>query len=246
MPKLLKESDIPLYHQLASIFRLQIRSKQFIPGQKFPTERYLMDYFEVSRNTVRLAIRELEIEGLLKRDQGRGTFVSEPKLKLGLMRLTSFTEDMQERNLRPSTKLLKKEVVHPPQEIARLLKLFPHETTLYIERLRYANGIPMAINNSHFTTQSFPGFIEEDFSSNSIYDILENKYGVHITKGEQVIKAKTATQQEAELLQISNQDSLLVIEGVIYADNGTPIEHMKSIYRSDRYEFFVNPVRIPQ
>lgn len=246
MPKLLKDNNIPLYHQLAAIFRSQIRSKQFFPGEKFPTERDLMNTFGVSRNTVRLAIRELELEGLVKRDQGRGTFVSEPKLKLGLMRLTGFSEDMQERNLYPSTKLLKKEVVQPPQEIAKLLKLFPHETTLYIERLRYANDIPMAINISYFTTQSFPGFIEEDFSSSSIYALLENKYGVHITKGEQVIKAKNATQQEAELLQISYRDSILVVEGVIYSDDKTPIEHMKSIYRADRYEFFVNPVRIPK
>ena len=246
MPKLLKDSNIPLYHQLALIFRSQIRSKVFKPGEKFPTERDLMKKFEVSRNTVRLAIRELETEGLVKRDQGRGTFVSEPKLKLGVMRLTGFSEDMQERNLYPSTKLLKGEVVHPPQEIAKLLKLFPNETTLYIERLRYANGIPMAINISYFAAQSFPGFVEEDFSFQSIYAILENKYGVHITKGEQVIRAKNAMQQEAELLQISTGDAILIVEGVIFSDNGMPIEYMKSIYRSDRYEFFVNPVRIPK
>lgn len=244
MPELSKESNVPLYHQLAAMLRTQIHSKVYAPGAKLPTERDLMEIFDVSRNTVRLAVGQLETEGLVKRDQGRGTFIQEPKLQLGLMKLTSFSEDMQERNLIPSTKLIDKKVVQPLPEIAKLLKLLPFDTTLYVERLRYADGIPMAINVSHFTMQLCPGLIEENLETNSIYKILENKYGVRIKRGEQVIKASRATAVEAELLQISKNDPLLVIEGVVYSEEETPIEHLRSIYRSDRYEFFINPVRV--
>jgi GntR family transcriptional regulator len=245
MSTLNKISPIPLYHQLAQALRAQIRSGIFQPGAKFPPERELMQTYSVSRNTVRQAIDLLAREGLLQRDQGRGTFVTKPKLSLGVMRLTSFTEDMLERDLKPSSVLLQRTIEVPPMQVADALCLAPGEKTILIERLRLADGTPMALNTSYFALSICPGLIQEDVESQSIYWLLENRYGIRLARAEQTIRAASATQREADLLAISPGSPLLVIEGVAIAEDERRVEYLRSIYRSDRYEFTVNPIRLP-
>lgn len=245
MTTLIKTSPIPLYHQLAQILRSQIRSGVFQPGAKLPPERELMNLYGVSRNTVRQAIDLLAREGLLQRDQGRGTFVSRPKLRLGVMQLTSFTEDMLERNLKPSSKLLRRSIEIPPEQVADALGLAPGEKAILIERLRFADDTPMALNTSYFVLALCPGLAQEDVESQSIYWLLENKYGLRIARAEQTIRATSASHQEAVLLAVPPGAPLLVVEGVAIAEDERRVEYLRSIYRSDRYEFTVNPIRLP-
>lgn len=245
MPKLNKNSSIPLYQQLARNLQKQIRSGVFKIGSQLPTERELMRVYEVSRNSVREALDVLAAEGLVQRDQGRGTFVADSKLKLGLLRLTSFTEDMQERHLRPSSHLLKRSIEIPPAGIGELLQLLPDEPALYVERLRFADDIPMAINRSYFSLDVCPGLADEDLGSDSIYALIENKYHIHLIQAKQTIRAAHASKTEAELLNISPNLPVLIIEGVVFTQDEFPIEHLRSIYRSDRYEFAISAIRTP-
>lgn len=244
MPQLIRTSVTPLYHQLAQALRAQIRSGSICAGQQLPTERDLMEIYHVSRNTVRLAIDALEREGLVERDQGRGTFAAEPKLQLGLMKLTSFTEDMLERGLKPGSRMIDCKMELPPPAIAAKLQLLPNEEALLIVRLRYADAEPMALNISYFSLSLCPGLENEDMEQQSIYDVLGKKYGISLARAEQTIRAKSATAQEAGLLNVKTGSSLLVVEGTVFTTENQPIEHLRSIYRSDRYEFRVNPVRI--
>jgi GntR family transcriptional regulator len=235
----------PLYLQLAQHLRELIRSGDLHPGMQLPTERVLAQDFQVSRNTVRLAIDQLANGGLIERIQGRGTFVTTPKLKLGLMRLTSFTEDMSERQLDPSSKLLHRSIERPPPEIAAEMKLGPHESMLLIERLRYADGIPMALNVSYFSLQLCSGLLHEDLEKNSIYSLLENKFGLRMARAEQCVRAIMASDDEAELLAVQPGSPLLVIEGVVFLEDERRVEYLRSFYRADRYEFEINPIRFP-
>jgi GntR family transcriptional regulator len=245
MPKLNKNSSIPLYQQLARNLQKQIRSGTYQIGSQLPTERELMHYYEVSRNSVRQALDVLAAEGLVQRDQGRGTFVADSKLKLGLLRLTSFTEDMQERRLRPSSRLLKRIIEIPPAGISELLQLLPDEPALFVERLRFADDIPMAINMSYFSLDACPGLADEDLGNASIYALIETKYHIRLVQAKQTIRAAHASKTEAELLNISPNLPVLIMEGVVFTQDEYPIEHLRSIYRSDRYEFAISAIRTP-
>lgn len=245
MPKLTKNSVLPLYYQLAESLRGKITGGEYAVGDQLPSERELMSIYDISRNTVRDAIDVLVQDGLVERDHGRGTFVAHPQLQLGLTRLTGFSEDMRERNLAPSSVLLKLEVKIPPEAVAHKLHLLDDEKTLYVERLRLADNLPMAINNSYFSLATCPQLVNEDFGNVSIYNIMETKYNLHIAHAEQTVRACIATQVQADLLKIVRGDPLLVIEGAAYSTDNQPIEYMTQIYRADRYVFSINPVRMP-
>lgn len=244
MPKLAKNSVLPLYHQLAETLRGKIAAGEYAIGDQLPSERELMSIFDISRNTVRDAIDVLVQDGLVERDHGRGTFVAQPQLKLGLTRLTSFSEDMRERNLQPSSQLLKSEVSYPPEMVAHRLQLLEGDKVLYIERLRLADEIPMAINTSYFSLARCPQLSEENIGEGSIYSLLETRYQIHISHAEQTVRARIANQSQADLLKIAKGDPLLVIEGVAFNTESQPIEYMNQIYRADRYIFSINPVRL--
>ena len=239
-----KNSIIPLYYQLANYLREKIVEGEYALGAQLPSERDLMQQFNISRNTVREAIDLLEQEGLVQRNHGRGTFVSQPRLKLGLTRLTSFSEDMKERGLKPSSKMLNFKIIYPPKNIVHNLQLSGGEKVLFVKRLRFADNIPMAINISYFSPSLCPKLSTESIGNNSIYDILEEKYHIQISHADQVIRAKVANSYEANLLQISINDPLLIIEGIVYDNENHPIESMSQIYRADRYAFLINPIRI--
>ena len=243
MPRLNKQSPLPLYQQLAQYLRAQIRQGTYALGAQLPTERDLMQRYEVSRNTVRQALDQLAREGLLERDQGRGTFVSNTRLKLGMLRLTSFTEDMQERNMRPSSRTLTRRIEIPPPEIGKLLQLLPGETALYLERLRFADEIPMALNSSYFNLDLFPALADENLEDSSIYSIIENQYHLPLVRAEQTIRAALATKAEADLLGIHHHSPLLIVEGIVFGQDDRPVEYLRSVYRSDRYEFMIRAVR---
>lgn len=243
MDKLSKNAVVPLYYQLADVLRNRITSGEFNVGQQLPSERDLMSTFTISRNTVRDAIDVLVQEGLVERSHGKGMFVSSPQLKLGLSRMTSFTEDMRERNLRPSSQLIKAEVIYPPEAIAHELQLLEGEKVLYLERLRLADDLPMAINLSYFPFSQYPALLDEESYNGSMYQILEEKYQVHIAHAEQTVKAAVATQQQADWLKIAKGDPILVIAGTAYSSDDVPVEYMHQVYRGDRYVFSINPIR---
>jgi len=243
MPRLNKQNPLPLYQQLAQILRDQIRQGVYSVGDRLPTERELMESNNISRNTVRQALDQLERETLLQRDQGRGTFVSSQKLKLGVMRLTSFTEDMRERNMLPSSRTIARRTEPPPSEISNLLNLLPGENAFFLERLRYADGIPMAINRSYFNLVHLPALAEDYLDNGSIYTIIENKYHLSLVYASQTISAEPATNDEADLLGVSIHFPLLVVEGLVFSQDEKPVEYLRSAYRSDRYEFSVEALR---
>jgi GntR family transcriptional regulator len=244
MPQLNKFSALPLYFQLAQALREKIRKGEYAKGDQIASERELMELYQVSRSTVRDAVDCLVNEGLLARKHGSGTFVADPTMKLGLMRLTSFTEDMRERHLVPSSILIAKEVQIPSQSIQTQLGLISGDKVLMVRRLRFADGIPMSLNISYFILEVCPGLVDENLENQSVYEVLENKFGIRIARAEQIIRADSASEYQAKMLNVKTGAPILVIEGVVYLEDGRPIEHLCSIYRSDRYVFSINPVRM--
>lgn len=232
-----------LYIRIKDWLREAIEKGDYRPGDRIPTEHELMQRFGVSRSTVRQAITELVLEGWLYRVQGSGTYVARPKYRQTLSRLTSFTEDMRLLGLTPRSRLLVCRVEQADGKLAAFLGIRPGEEVVRIERLRFAGDEPMALNTSVLPKHLIPGLEREDLESRSLYEILERRYGLLLSRAEQTLEPALADPYAAELLGVPVGAPLLLVEGVVYLKNGTPVEWVRILYRGDRYKFHIVAVR---
>lgn len=229
------QSNAPLYQQIYQLLRDQIRRGEWSPGDLFPSESTLMEKYDVSRATVRQALEELVADGLIYRRRGRGTFVSLPSVEQNLVRIVSFTEDMRQRGLRPGTALLGAGLIPATETIAAKLEIEPGDELARIERLRLADGEPMSVEVSCLVHRYCPGVLEEDYTKNSLRQILERQYGLRMTRAEQTIQAVAASRAMARHLAIEVRAPLLFIERVTYSEYDIPVEYLRIYHRGDRY-----------
>jgi GntR family transcriptional regulator len=223
---------VPKYYRLKQELRQEIG--QLTPGSAIAAERVLSGRFGVSRTTVRQALQELVIEGLLQRFQGRGTFVAGPKLAQALQ-LTSYTEDMATTGRRPGSRLLDAAVVPAPDNIAERLELLQPATVERLERLRLADTEPMAVEEVYLDAERFDGIGAAMHHGTSLYRLLEEAYGVTLLRAEQTIETVLASPAEASLLETGTGLPLLLLTRISWDEQGRPVEYVRSLYRGDRY-----------
>ncbi|MGQ9667572.1 MAG: GntR family transcriptional regulator [Anaerolineae bacterium] len=234
---------MPLYHQLCEILMGKLLAGEFKPHEAIPTERDLIEQYGVSRITVRRALEELEEKGFVKRIQGRGTFVQPPRVERTLARLSSFSEELRARGMVPETRLLTFQHQPAPPQIAHALQVQESTPVWHIERLRLANGEIIALNISYVRLPSFIELTEDEIQQEvSLWSLLERK-GIHMSEADKTIEAIVAAPEHARLLKVRKSASLLRVEGVTYASDGTPIEYSLIIARSDRYKYFLHITR---
>lgn len=204
------------------------------PDAAIPSERELMTTHDVSRATVRKAIESLIADGLLSRVQGKGTFVTRPRLESQL-HLASFSQDMRRRGLEPSTRLLAVERAAPPGEVAAWLG---EDSSWRLERLRLADGQPIALEESWYSATLLPDLDAHDLGD-SIYALLSDEYGVAIDTAEQTLWGESAEGTVARLLASPAHTPLLVFRR-LSSSLGRPVEHVVSRYRGDRYQLHMS------
>ncbi|REJ13120.1 MAG: phosphonate metabolism transcriptional regulator PhnF [Bacillaceae bacterium] len=231
-----KSSPIPIYYQLEEFIKKQIEIGELQPDQAIPSEREYAERYQISRMTVRQAINNLVNEGYLYRQKGRGTFVSKQKVEQRLHGLTSFTEDMLERGMKPSSKLLSFEVIPAGLETASHLKLKKNAPVYEIKRVRLADDVPMALETTYVPANLVKGLTEEIIHQ-SLYSYIEEKLNLVISEAFQQIEASIAKESEIKHLQIEKGSPILLILRTSYLHDGTPFEFVKSAYRADRYKF---------
>ncbi|GAA2170489.1 GntR family transcriptional regulator [Agrococcus versicolor] len=222
----------PKYQRLVDHLRSLIADLPV--GAAVPSERALADDSGVSRMTARKALAALEREGLLRREVGRGTFVSRPAVSLPLM-LTSFTEDMRARGLEPSSRLLGRSALAADAELAVVFDVAVGEPLVRIDRLRLADGTPFAIERTTLLDRAVPGILDVDLVAASLYDVLEREHGIHFDAGRQSIRAAIARPDDATTLELAPGDAVLELVRTSIA-GGTVIEHTVSTYPGARFE----------
>lgn len=231
-----KNSPIPIYHQLEEQLKKQIREGLLQEEEAIPSEREYAEQFQISRMTVRQAISNLVREGLLYREKGRGTFVNKQKVEQELQGLTSFTEDMQMRGMKPSSRTLSFQTLPAPGGIASRLQIAEGSPVYEISRIRLADGLPMALETNYIPEALMPGLTEEDLG-HSLYEYAENRLSLSIAEAGQEIEAAGAKNREAGLLSIQEGSPILLILRTTRLSDGTPFEFVQSAYRADRYKF---------
>ena len=229
-------SPVPKYFQLREIL-LDLVETELGVDQAIPSERELSQRYGLSRMTVRQAVDHLVSEGRLYRVQGKGTFVARPKIEMPL-RLASFTEDMQARGLVPGSRDLDRRTAPASAHLARALGIEPGDAVHVIERLRTADGLPMAVERSHIPRAVAPGLADESLADRSLYDLLAQKFGVLLDSGEQTIEAGIVDPADATLLELPAGSAVLLLQRRSFAA-GMPIELAVSTYRADRYQLRV-------
>jgi GntR family transcriptional regulator len=203
-------------------------------GEAIPSERQLSANLGVSRLTVRAALDNLVREGYLIRRRGAGTFVSEPKIAQELT-MTSFTEDMQRRGMRPESRTLDLRVVPAGARLGRLLHVSPSERIAVAKRLRLADEETMAIETLHVRDALVPGLSARELEERSFYELLSERYGVDIVGGIQTIEPTVTNEEESEALGVPLHSPAFLFERVTRAESGEIVEYVRSIYRGDRY-----------
>jgi len=233
-----RSSKLPLYYQLYEILRGSIVRGEWQPGDVIPPEPELIERYQVSRTTVRQVLDMLVNEGLIYRQQGRGTFVAHPTVEQALVRIISFTEDMRRRGVEPGTEVLSSGLIPAPQDIAEKLEIEPGEELAHLERLRLADGEPMSVEESHLVHRYCPDVLRGNYGANPLREALERDYGIRLVRAQQVIRAILLPPNLAPLLSIPPESALLYIERVSYSQQNIPVEFLRIYYRGDRYTLY--------
>lgn len=237
-----KSGFIPLYYQIQQALMQKIQSGELPEGAALQSEEELARVYLVSRMTARQALQGLKSGGYASSQKGRGTFVTHPKMEKNIMHLLGFTEDMKQRGMVPSSRLLEQTVIHATEELASKLKITAGDDVVRLRRLRLADGTPMALEESNIALKFFPGLERLNFSKQSLYHVLRERYGVRVGWADEVIEALPATREDSELLTIPKRASILSISRIIMTTEDTPIEVACSRYRGDRYRA---SIRVP-
>jgi GntR family transcriptional regulator len=234
-----RESPVPLYYQLAAAIRERIRSGSLAPGEQLPAERDLAERAGISRMTARQALADLARGGDVVARHGVGTFVAEPKLTHDALHLLGFSEEMGRSGGVVRSRVLEQDVGIPPPAIAAALDLGDGEETVRIVRLRSAGETPLLLETSLVPRACCPGLEREDLERQSLYAVLELRYGFRPRAARQTIEAMTASAFEGDLLDIPEGAPMLRLEGITTSDRGVPIEWFQAIYRADRVKIAV-------
>ncbi|OGN93316.1 MAG: hypothetical protein A2Z71_02480 [Chloroflexi bacterium RBG_13_50_21] len=235
-----KNTPIPYHYQLRELFKEEINSGRWKVGEQFPSERELCEAYDLSRTTVREAIDALVNEGLLRRERGRGTFISEPKIMEGLLQTpTGFSDSLAEQGYQVLTQVLRQEIIVPPTLVARELRLKPGEQVTVLDRLRFILNEPLVFVTSYVPIKLVPDLVHEDLTNKSLYQRLDEKYNLRVTTAKRIMEAVAANDNEAKLFGVRLGMPLMLIESTAYLPDGTPMEYFKARHRGDRTRFII-------
>ena len=225
----------PRYLQLSRHIARAIQDGRLEQGFQLPPERDLADLGNVSRVTVRKAVGELVDAGLVEQKRGSGSFVlgATPRTQQSLSTLVSFTENLEARGQTSSSRILSRGLFAPSPDEMMALGLASNQRVARIERLRYADDVPMALERS-----SIPSDIlsDPDQVTTSLYQVLRRRNQAPSRAIQRVI-AVNVPADDAELMGVAENTALLKISRTAFLISGRPIEYTQGLYRPDIYDF---------
>ena len=216
----LELGPVPLHHQVYLDLRAALDNGEWRPGDLLPPERQLAERYGCSLITVRRALTELTRENRIQRTRGRGTTVLPPRIERDFGGTRSFTEEMQERGLDPETRLVAARPESAGEVVAAALGIEPGSPTLYVERLRVADGEPLLLEQVHLPAERFPGLLASDLEHGSLYDLLTARYGTRIVRAREALEPVLLRSREARLLGRPARTPALLIEASDGAEDG--------------------------
>ncbi|HVT93125.1 MAG TPA: GntR family transcriptional regulator [Bryobacteraceae bacterium] len=239
-PALDKSSPVPLYHQLRVELQRQIETGALRPEERLPAEDEIAARFGISKITVREALKLLADAGFVRREQGRGTFVTVPRVEQGPLRLTCFTEEMRIRGMKAASRILDAEILAAQTQLAEDLRIDEGARVFRLKRLRLAAGEPMGIQTTYLPLDRVPGIERENFETHSLYATLDRLFGLRPSMARETHFAVALGRSDATLLGVKAGSPALAAERLAKLPDGQPIEYTCSLMRGDRYQIVLN------
>jgi GntR family transcriptional regulator len=238
-----REAPLPLYYQIELQLRRAIESGQYRPGDRLPTESALQRSYDVSRVTIRTALRRLEEEGLISTRRGRGTFVTAQgdeahKIERNPARLRAFEEDLLRQGGPPRIEVLAVEHGPAPQRIGAMLELDDGTEVTRVRRVGWVGEAPLWLESRYLHPSIADAVTEPDLGSASMTALLEAVTGLRVESSRLRITAAAATADQARHLHLELGDPVLINEFVVLAE-GRAVEAARAVFRGDRYAFAV-------
>lgn len=228
----------PIYLQLREIIRNKIEDEEYSPGMPIPSENELAELYGINRMTVRSGIDALVQEGLLKRVQGKGVYVSGPKLERDLEILGGFSQTMRERNVKPNTKVLGKIIRKAGEKFSLIFGIKPEDDIYYVKRICYADEEPTSLDEIFIPKYVIPKLEGIDLNVFSIYEVYD-LYNINLTWAYQTLDIITLDQRDARMLDIDDTTPVMLFECTSYDDAKRIIEFSRTYTRGDKCKFNV-------
>ncbi len=231
-----KATPIPLYYQIKEILLGYIKSSE--AGKPIPTEDELCKLYDVSRPTIRQALRELEMSNLIYRQKAKGSFVGESKVEQELLiHFESFEERMKRHDKQVRTEILEFETVDADENVIRKLKLDNNTRVYKLRTISYADDVPMVLSLSFLPVKDFSGLTREDFEQHSVQELIRQKY--QIREERKTFEVKPASEFEVQLFGGHKNDFVQYLETISYMADQVPLQYTMERYRSDRTKFII-------
>lgn len=233
-----REDHQKLYLQLYEIIKRKIESGEWTVGSQIPTEEQLCKMFNISRATVRTAIIELVRQGYLKRQPGKGTFISKKVISEGLLMLTNLRELMFEDDSVFKQKILVRTVMMPIDGLHKELNIAEDKHIIFIKKLWFVEGEPSFLLESYIPYQICPLLLEEDLEKESLYDIFERRFGIKITKVLNLFYIENLKLDQSITLSLEENREVIVITQKCFS--GDTIVLLNRFYKKkDKYSLFL-------
>jgi GntR family transcriptional regulator len=231
---------IPLYVQIETVLKSQIRMGRLREGDRLPSEKELSREYGVSPLTVRQALGALVAEGYLDRKPGRGTIIKNDFQERVVLRLSGDMDELLALGKETETRVLNCEVIKGHDKAARFLKLGPAVLIGFVEKVRYWKNLPFMVVEE-FAPKSLVGSLPgRNKSAESFYFILTQRKGYILKEASQTIESSTADQRIASLLQIEMGSPLIYMERTFYEESGLPVLFQITFTRADHFKFQVH------
>lgn len=241
MTDLARGEGMALWRQIALRLEKDIVDGRCQPGLRLPTEQQLAVEFGVNRHTVRRAVASLEAAGLVRIEQGRGTFVQESVVDYRVKQRTRFSENILNARQEPSGQILAIREEAAEGAVAKALELRKGSPVWVIERVGEANGRPISVSSHYFAKARFPGLPEIFVEAGTISATLERLGVGDYTRKITCVTARTARAADARLLQQASNKPILLTEGINVDAAGRPVEYSVGRWASDRVQIVFEP-----
>lgn len=234
-PRIDRHTPIPFYFQLKKVLAQEISTGRWVPGQRLPSELDICGHFDLSRTTVRQALAELESEGLIRREKGRGTFVAEASPELWFLQSSQgFYDEAARKGHTVTSRILRRQVEELPGFAAEELGMPPGTPGLVLARLRWVDDRVVMYVINYMPEHLADTVMEADLENGSLYRTLANVNGLVVGGGRRVVESVTAEDDLAPLLEVEEGTPLLHVESVTWDDDMRPFEFYRAWHRADR------------
>ena len=235
----MQDHKVPKYLKISQEIIAQIRKGDLSEGMRIPSENEIIERFGVSNTTARKVLQEVELSGWATRVKGKGTFVHREKLIRSATRILSFTKNMVQAGLEPSTKVLFRGIVKEGYSEVINGRTYTLPGPIFkLHRLRFADKTPMMLEVRYLSLRFCPDIMDKNLEG-SLYDVYEKEYGLSLSEVDQMLSAIIIEAGVKEFLDVPDNTPGMLVDGVTFCGKNKVLEMERSIYRGDKYRFAV-------